>query len=461
MKFTSASFLLTENCNLNCKYCFEEHNKNTMTEEVAKAGIDFLIANAIENNVPDIGVTLFGGEPLLNMDIAEYLMDYATTQSRIKRVNFNASIITNGTIMNDRVKKFVKKYVDIMSVQISIDGIKEVHDMYRVTNTGKGSFDMVESNLQDWIDLYKDYPGNFSIHGCSNNKTLSKLFESFKYFFEKWDIERQWYMPINSNDWTLEDAKLYDSELNKIADYLIEVTRKSGNTRALMAYAPLNKCTFDAFPSSPCGAGKTYCTVTAHGHLYPCHQIYFNDVEESMKFGNVLDLDNSDLSRISIFESYDRKDLSCVKEDPDCDAYGCYICIGDNIKENGSILSVAGGCGPRCSMSKSERTIQKRLMKELEKMGLMNSNNNDNIIDSGEDCRCNARSGSGHTSSVERQSTESDSCKCGNKEGKENFEVISAQALTLVIENQNAIMKSIELIRAENAVILKNIYSDK
>jgi radical SAM protein with 4Fe4S-binding SPASM domain len=364
--------------------------------------------------------------------------------------------------MNTAVKKLFTKYADILSTQVSIDGIKEAHDMYRVTKKGKGSFDSIEANLQDWIDIYKDYPDNFSIHGCSNSKTLPMLFESFKYFFEKWGIERQWYMPIHSEDWSFEDATIYDSELTKIADYLIEVVGLRRDIKAIYDYAPLNRFIQSAFPGAPCGAGKNYCTITALGNLYPCHQIYFNDIDESMKFGNVLDLENTlDHSRIAIFDEYDRSDLSCMKEDPTCDSYGCYICIGDNYNMNGSILSVAGGCGPRCAMSKTERKIQLRLLEEIKTMGLFNNNNGQKFES---DCLCDVRDGQGHNPNRKHD----ESCKCG-KPGDEScgiedligdsFEDVTAYALNMIITNQQEILKSIEIIKAENSLILKNIYN--
>ena len=48
---TAASFLLSEDCNLACTYCFELgcRNKNTMTKEVAEQGLQYLSDNAIKN----------------------------------------------------------------------------------------------------------------------------------------------------------------------------------------------------------------------------------------------------------------------------------------------------------------------------------------------------------------------------------------------------------------------------
>jgi uncharacterized protein len=39
---------------------------------------------------------------------------------------------------------------------ISLDGVKEIHDKYRVLPNGKGSFDIIDKN----IDLYKEVYGH-------------------------------------------------------------------------------------------------------------------------------------------------------------------------------------------------------------------------------------------------------------------------------------------------------------
>ena len=60
-KLTRASFLLTEDCNLNCTYCFENksRNKNKMTPQVAIAAIEYLIKGAKLEGEKAISITFF------------------------------------------------------------------------------------------------------------------------------------------------------------------------------------------------------------------------------------------------------------------------------------------------------------------------------------------------------------------------------------------------------------------
>ena len=65
-RFNTAHFILSDECNLRCTYCFVDHKKNLMTREIGKKGIDFLFDGALETNKNFIGITFFGGEPTLH-----------------------------------------------------------------------------------------------------------------------------------------------------------------------------------------------------------------------------------------------------------------------------------------------------------------------------------------------------------------------------------------------------------
>ena len=62
----------TSACNARCYYCFEKGIKyQTMTKEVADAVINFIAGRLNEGDT--LKVEWFGGEPLLNPDIIDYI----------------------------------------------------------------------------------------------------------------------------------------------------------------------------------------------------------------------------------------------------------------------------------------------------------------------------------------------------------------------------------------------------
>ncbi len=441
----AASLLLSETCNLSCKYCFvKKRSPKMMSKEVAKQSIDFLINNAIKEKQNHISVLLFGGEPLLNLDVLGYVLDYGYETCKKNNINFKAQIVTNGTVMNEKIKEILSKYIKLINfgTQLSIDGIKKSHDMYRVTNEGKGSFDLIKDNIKEWKDLYKDATGLLSIHGCLNSNNLKYLYESYLFFRETWDVENLWFMPIHSEKWKKTDVELYYSELNKIADYILENIRKTQNLKELQYYAPLDRSlnNTNSF-CTPCGAGKNFVTITALGQISPCHQFYFNDFENYTIIGDIWN--GIDEQKRYYFLYYDANDLNCKTINPDCDAFHCYRCIADNYVHNGNMFNVIQGI--RCEMSQKENQIQKRIRKEVEKMGLLNQdllaspgNNPDNPA-----CLCDL--GGGLNENVNNIEEYSKNCNCKNTDNEE----IIAEALKNIIEQNKYIKFLLESIIKE------------
>ncbi len=378
LNISSASFLIAEDCNLACKYCFElnKRNKTIMSKEVAKKGLEFLCENALKNEDNEFHAMLFGGEPLLAPDIIKYIFDYGLKLSKENDIKFTASIITNATIMNEDIFWLFMEYKDKVNLncQLSVDGIQKVHDMYRVAKNNKGSFSIIEKNIPKFKKIYKNNPDMLSIHGCVNRNSLPYLFESYKFFRNDWGFNKIWFMPVHEEKWSEDDIKIYEEQLNKIADYILDIVLKENSIDELRNYSPLNQCvkTRTQFPSTPCGAGKTFATITANGEIYPCHHFYFNDYDKETLLGNVFD--GVDDNKRKIFLEYSYKDMSCPSN---CDWYGCHRCIAVNYIENGSIFSQVRN--NYCKMSYIEKTIVDRMNNVLIKNNLLKEQNNENI----------------------------------------------------------------------------------
>ena len=456
----SASFLLSEDCNLACTYCFELSCRNTMamTKEVAEQGLQYLSNNAIENRFDEFSVMLFGGEPLLNVDVLEYIFKRGLEIAKEKNIRFVANMVTNATIFNKRIENIFKKYGSAveLSIQLSVDGVKEVHDKYRITKGGKGSFDIIEKNVPKFLAL-RDHGISITIHGCSNKETLPRLFENYLFFREKWNFEYIWFMPIHSEEWEVSDVAIYEEELNKIADYVLERAKETGKTDEVKFYAPIDKCLSNyGRPNSPCGAGKNFVTITADGSIYPCHQFYFNDPQKHTIIGNIWD--GVIEEKREIFFEYDCNDLSCLKKcGGNCEATGCYICIADNYNINGSIVSTV--VGPRCAMSKVEKKIQDRVRMELDKMGLLKGNNKNASA-----CECDSRgfapsdSGDMPMDAREHACSNEGGCNCGeDKEFQKSLLTDMASSIVDIGEMLEKVVKQNKDLKNELDKVKKEV----
>ena len=64
----TVSLTLTEDCNLNCIYCYEKHNKNrVMSIDTAKEILDKELT--VEDGTKEVYIDLFGGEPFLEFEL--------------------------------------------------------------------------------------------------------------------------------------------------------------------------------------------------------------------------------------------------------------------------------------------------------------------------------------------------------------------------------------------------------
>lgn len=134
--------IVTRNCNLLCDYCYlakalcPKVNAD-MTKETAEKGIDHFAKLVQLQNLDKPQIIFYGGEPLINPEVVEYTLEYAT--QLIPNIEFMMN--TNGTLVNVELAKMLAKYK--VRVAVSIDGPKEIHDTHRIDRGGQGTFDRV------------------------------------------------------------------------------------------------------------------------------------------------------------------------------------------------------------------------------------------------------------------------------------------------------------------------------
>lgn len=107
------SFDITRRCNLNCKYCFKGDSQN---KDITKEIVDKTIKEM--KGVYIAQIRFFGGEPFLNPEMIEYIID-KLIQEHILFTSIN--VFTNGTIRSERiVNAFNKalKYFDEIAEEV-------------------------------------------------------------------------------------------------------------------------------------------------------------------------------------------------------------------------------------------------------------------------------------------------------------------------------------------------------
>ncbi|WP_032120997.1 radical SAM/SPASM domain-containing protein [Clostridium amazonitimonense] len=133
----------TLNCNFRCSYCYEEHKTESFNEEIMNRIIKLVERKSSEEN--KIQVAWFGGEPLLEFDKIKHLTDMFKNICSNNNCLYEAKIITNGYLLNDKnIKKL--KDLNITNAQITLDGTKEYHDKKRHLQNGEGTYEKVKES---------------------------------------------------------------------------------------------------------------------------------------------------------------------------------------------------------------------------------------------------------------------------------------------------------------------------
>ena len=143
--------LAAEQCNLACPYCIKDKLMDLRPDrpqariavDTARRAIDAFLAVAERGPHADLGLQFRGGEALLN---AEVVLD-ATRYMRARwtRGDVVVSMVSNATLVTEALARALAELG--VTVEVSIDGPRAVHDLVRITRGGRPTYDRVVAGL--------------------------------------------------------------------------------------------------------------------------------------------------------------------------------------------------------------------------------------------------------------------------------------------------------------------------
>ena len=342
------TFQVTEDCCMKCTYCYQ-HNKsnNKMSFETAKKIIDKLLNNEIKTitqyNTPYIIIEFIGGEPFLEIDLIEQIIQYTlNTMIKLKHpwlYYIKFSICSNGLLYNTpKVQNLFKKYHNFIRMSVSIDGNKELHDKCRIDLNNNGTYDKVVENVKLYQQQYGELPNtkmtlspeniNYTYDAIINLINLNYIHLLFNCVFEK--------------GWDYNHAKIYYNELKKVADYLIY-----NNLYNKVNIDPIKEticCPLDETYNENCcgGTDMKCCAFDYKGDMYPCLRYMessLNNKQKPIKVGNINNINKptrEEKENLELISNITRRSQS-TDECFYCPiASGCQWCSGYNYEEFGT-----------------------------------------------------------------------------------------------------------------------------
>ena len=274
-------------CNIDCAYCFYKERasefgrgKQRMSDEVLAK----LVKDYMQLGFPVAGFAWQGGEPtLMGVDFfrmaVELQKKYGSNGQEVSN-----TLQTNGVLLDDNWCRFLHENKFLLG--ISIDGLKEFHDTYRVDHSGSGTFDSVMKGIENC----KKYKVEFSALVLLNNKNAEHPEALFDFLIENELTYLQFIPCVETDPGTGNIAhfsitpKQYGDFLCRLFDLWYEYGPEKLNIRefdSLVTYFVLGKHTICAYSKQCAG----FVVIEHSGDAFCCE--FF--VEPKWRLGNILE----------------------------------------------------------------------------------------------------------------------------------------------------------------------------
>jgi sulfatase maturation enzyme AslB (radical SAM superfamily) len=259
MKFSELTFILTEDCNWRCSYCYQRRGKKVMDQNLAAEACAFFFPYLDQDSV----IAFYGGEPLLAFDRIRQLVDGFRKRNRGQAKKFRFCLTTNGSLISEDVLSFLSE--NRFELLLSFDGL--VQDQGRRKGTQKKIQSVLEKLLQ--------YPRiKVGVNCVITPETVGRLSSSLMLIAETGapDVLMS---PSLTSKWDRPSLFRYGQELSRLRRWLVGFYNRTG------------KIPFDFFRADEnggvfvCSAGRDRLALAADGLLWGCY--LFNDYFRSGK----------------------------------------------------------------------------------------------------------------------------------------------------------------------------------
>ncbi len=352
MNLSGFTFILTEECNFNCSYCYQKIGKTAMDIALLKKAFDYF--SPFFND--DSHISFYGGEPLLAFEIIKKSVDYILEKKLKKKFNF--ALTTNGSLLNTEMFEFFNRHK--FSLLLSFDGLAQ--EILRK----KESFETVLTNVKKTLT----YPGlEVSTNSVFTPESVHLLAESLE-FIVNLGIKKVQVSISTISKWDRDSILQLEKELGKTKKFLIPIYKKTG---AIPIDSFMKKTQKNLFG---CNAGESRFTTAADGKLWGCYLFsdYFKGKEETKGYRKYCfgDLDtfienqgeiyprilaNYEKLRMDYFSTPDRFCMECD------DLLECYVCPVDAALSGAVLGNIPAHL---CEINKVLRKARQQLWEELE-----------------------------------------------------------------------------------------------
>ncbi len=303
------SLIVTQTCNLNCSYCYENYkSKETMSFDRAFSIVEKHLSDT-STDFDECSIEVFGGEPFLNFTLIKQLCEVVWEKNWAKPYIFHTT--TNGTLVHDEIQDWLLANSQRFFVSLSLDGTPDMQNTNR-----SNSFEKID------LPFFQTLTPKPPIKMTVSNETLPLLAEGVIF------IHSLGFTTINNNlaysiDWkNSRNVDMLTRELKKLITYYL-------------AHPETTPCTFlnmkiehQTYKEKKwCGTGISMAAYDTDGMDYPCQMFL------PLSIGH----EKAELSRhmdFSVTKNFiDDKCVDCLLHPI------CPTCYGSNYHERNNVAA--------------------------------------------------------------------------------------------------------------------------
>jgi uncharacterized protein len=256
------TFHLTKGCNLRCRYCYyTDFSPVHMHAETALRATEQVLALGHTH----LGVTFFGGEPLLCKDMIRSLVPEIQHRCQAAGATANFKIPTNGLLLDDDFIQFCEEHAVFIS--LSIDGDEQAQ-RERVRADGQDSFVAVRRALERLVEQATTF-ATYSVVTPHNVGSLAGSIRNLYAWGSRILITALDY----SGAWTRRDLDTLEKQYRDLADFYVTETLARQHFYLSPFDAKILAHTRpDSGADAACHAGINRLSVAPDGSYFPCVQ---------------------------------------------------------------------------------------------------------------------------------------------------------------------------------------------
>lgn len=262
-------------CNLICSYCYANQGRYNAVQgyDMSRRTMENAIGKLTDLYGRIEKIAFFGGEPLLNAPIIDEAIKFSTELGSGRTPRF--SMDTNGTLYPR-----IERLLDVETF-VSIDGMKRYHDLYRITRSGKPTYDIIKENLHR---IGENNPGfRYGIQ-CTITPAMirdgihfSEIYENLLRDFSPFTISLNPVFGCFPGE--MDILQVYRQNIDDLFSSKITGCFCGDQSILQWIYMLIRGLSTEYI----CPAGFTSLTISFNGDIYPCHLL----MQERFRMGNV------------------------------------------------------------------------------------------------------------------------------------------------------------------------------